>query len=145
MAHKKVTVYTELGTGTKIECKAGNHSFVIDQPASGGGQDLGPTPLEYYLASLAGCISSIAHLVARQKKIDLKGMKITTVGDINTEVLLGKNTEERSGFQSMQLKISIDAALSDSQKVEFINEVERRCPVSENTINASNVIVTVTA
>lgn len=141
MAHKEVTVYAELGAGTKIECRAGNHSFLIDQPANGGGQDLGPTPLEYYLASLAGCIASIARIVAKQKKIDLRGLKITTVGDINTDVLLGRNTEERAGFQSITLQVSVDADLSDSQKLEFIHEVERRCPVSENTTNATEVKV----
>ena len=142
MSHKNVTVFTELGTGATVECKAGNHSFVIDQPQNAGGQDLGPTPLEYYLASIAGCISSIARIVARQKRINLKGLKISTVGDIDTDVLLGKNTEERAGFQSIALQVTLDADLSDSQKLEFINEVERRCPVSENTINPTKVIVT---
>lgn len=144
MGHKTITVETELKSGTKVECKAGKHLFVIDQPESGGGKDLGPTPLEYYLASLAGCISSIAQIVAKQKKIDLRSLKITIVGDVNVDVLLGKNTEERAGFQSIALQVSIDADLSDSQKVEFINEVERRCPVSENTMNASNVTIAVT-
>ena len=144
MSHKNVTVYTELGAGTKIDCKAGKHSFIIDQPANGGGHDLGPTPLEYYLASLAGCIASIARIVATQRKITLRALKITTVGDINTDVLLGKNTAERSGFQSITLQVSIDAELSEPQKVDFIHEVERRCPVSENTVNATNVVIVVT-
>ena len=141
MPHKNVTVYTELGAGTKIDCKAGNHSFIIDQPANAGGEDLGPTPLEYFLASLAGCIASIARIVAKQKKVDLKALKITAIGDINTDVLLGRNTEERAGFQSIALQVSIDADLADIQKVEFINEIERRCPVSENTVHATEVKV----
>lgn len=144
MAHKNVTVYTELGQGAAVECRAGNHSFVIDQPTNAGGRDSGPTPLEFYLASLAGCISSIARIVAKQKKIELKGLTITTVGDIDTDVLLGKNAVERAGFQSIALQVTVDAELSDSQKIEFINEVEKRCPVSENTINPSSVILTVT-
>ena len=142
MTHKNVVVHSELGLGTKIECRAGNHSFVIDQPKNAGGQDLGPTPLEYYLASIAGCISSIARIVAKQKNITLRGIKSECVGDINTDVLLGKNDQERSGFQSIKVQVSIDADLSDAQKKEFIEEVERRCPVSENTSNPSNVIVT---
>ena len=141
MPHKTVTVSAELGTGTIVQCKAGNHSFVIDQPQNAGGQDLGPTPLEYYLASLAGCVASIARIVAKQRKINLRGIKITTDGDINTDVLLGRNAEERAGFQSIILQISIDADLTDSEKAEFIKEVEGRCPVSENTINATEVKV----
>ena len=139
MPHKTISVYTELGAGTKIDCKAGRHSFLIDQPKAGGGDDLGPTPLEYFLAALGGCVASIARIVARQKKIALNSLKIPTSGDINTDVLLGTNTEQRAGFQSITLRVVIDAELSEQQKVEFLNEVERRCPISENTLNATEV------
>ncbi len=142
MPLKQVTASVELGSGTKVECKAGNHAFLIDQTTRGGGQDLGPSPLEYYLASIAGCVASIARIVARQKRIDLRGMKINVSGDLNTDVLLGSNTEDRAGFQSIVLQISVDADLSESQKLEFINEVERRCPVSENTSHPTEVAVT---
>jgi len=91
-------------------------TFVIDQPANAGGEDLGPTPLEYYLAALARCIASIARIVAKQKRINLEGLKITTVGDINTDVLLGRNTQERVGFQSVALQVIVDADLSNSEK-----------------------------
>ncbi len=143
MPRKSVSVYAELGSGTKIECKAGNHSFIIDQPLDGGGKDLGPTPLQYYLVSIAGCIGSIARIVATQKKIKLNGIKISTVGEINTDVLLGRNSEERAGFQSIALEVTVDADLTAAEKVEFINEVERRCPVSENTSNPTRVTLTV--
>ncbi|MBL7661865.1 OsmC family protein [bacterium] len=143
MPHKTVTVTTELSQTMKIDCHAGNHNFIIDQPTTTGGQDLGPTPLEYYLASLAGCISSIARIVAKQKNINLRGMKITTQGDINTDVLMGKNTSERAGFQKIALTVDVDADLSVEQKAEFLHEVEARCPVSENTINSTVVNLTI--
>lgn len=143
MAHKIVSVETALGAGMTVECKAGNHVFYIDQPQNMGGLDKGPTPLEYYLASLAGCVSSIARIIAMQKKIELRGIKISTKGDINTDVLLGKNTAERSGFQDIALEISLDCDLSPEQRKEFIAEVEHRCPVSENTTNPTTVRVSV--
>lgn len=139
MPVKEVQVTTEMGEGTKIECRAGDHTFIIDQSKAAGGQDLGPTPLEYYLVSIAGCISSIARIVARQKKIDLKGMRIETSGSLNTDVLQGKVSSERSGFQEIFLRVSMDTDLSPSQQLEFLEEVERRCPVSENTTNPTKV------
>ncbi len=142
MTIKQVEISAEMKAGTRIECRAGNHIFVIDQNKAGGGNDLGPTPLEYYLASLAGCIASIGRIVAVQRKIDLRAITIKTVGDLNTDVLLGRNTTERAGFQNIRLEVSVDAELSDAQKHEFIEEVERRCPVSENTTNNTPVHLT---
>lgn len=142
MPTKDVTVQAEMGAGMTIQCTADNHSFFIDQPKSAGGQDMGPTPLEYYLASIAGCIGSIGRIVAMQKKITMRRMTITTTGTINTDVLLGRNTTERAGFQSIRLAVELDADLTSEQKLEFLHEVERRCPVSENTSNPSQVQLT---
>lgn len=141
MPIKIVTVNSELGPDTKIECRAGKHTFIIDQASNAGGRDLGPSPLEYYLASLAGCICAIGRIVAKQKNIALRGMSITTNGELNTDVLLGKNNAERAGFTNIELQARIDADLSEAQKLEFLHEVERRCPVSENTTNPSCIVI----
>ena len=139
MPVKNVEVFAQMGGGTKIECKTVNHTFLIDQNKAGGGEDLGPSPLEYYLASLAGCVGSIGRIVAKQKGIALRGMEIKIVGAINTDVLLGRNAGERAGFQEFKLEVKMDCDLSPEQQHEFIEEVERRCPVSENTTNPSTV------
>ena len=140
MALKNVTVKTKMGaSGMKIECSAGNHTLFIDQPASAGGTDAGPTPLEYYELSIAGCVSSIARIAAKQKGITMRGIEVSVSGDLDTDVLLGKNTAERAGFQAFTISVNLDADLTLEQKREFIEEVERRCPVSENTSNATPV------
>jgi len=41
--------------GTKFELRARSHRLISDQPADNGGQDSGPTPPEFLLASLASC------------------------------------------------------------------------------------------
>ncbi|MBX7137441.1 MAG: OsmC family protein [Oligoflexia bacterium] len=142
MPVKNVEVSAEMKEGTLIECRAGAHTFLIDQNKAGGGNDQGPSPLEYYLASLAGCVASIGRIVARQKNMTLRGMSIKTVGEINTDVLLGRSTSERAGFKVFNLTVAIDADLTHEQKREFLEEVERRCPVSENTTNPSLVKLT---
>ncbi|NMC62273.1 MAG: OsmC family protein [SAR324 cluster bacterium] len=139
MGLKNVTVKTKMGQSMKIECTAGKHTVYIDQPSSSGGTDSGPTPLEYYLISLAGCISSIARIAAKQKGIIIHAINITCSGDLDVDVLLGKNQSARAGFESINLSVNLDADLSPEQKKEFLEEVERRCPVSENTTNKTPV------
>ena len=139
MALKSVNVKTKMGPGMKIECSAGRHTLYIDQPTNAGGTDTGPSPLEYYQLALAGCISSIARIVAKQKGIDLKAIVIAVSGELDTDVLLGKSHNTRAGFQSLTMNIKLDSDLSAEQKREFMEEVESRCPVSENTSNTTSV------
>ena len=129
---KKVEVAALLGPEMKIESRIREHRVVIDQPKIGGGTDSGPTPLEYLLCALAGCIGSIGRLVAHQKKIVLRGMEISVSGELDTDVLLGRSQQGRAGFGCIKVRAKIDADLTDEQKLKFLEEVDARCPVSDN-------------
>jgi len=138
---KTVSVEAKLDDKFKVEVKAGNHTLYIDQPQAGGGDDTGPTPVEYLFASMAGCIGTVARIVAKQKRIALKGLDVKIEGDFDVETLLGKCKDSRAGFQNIKIKLNIDAELSKEDKEAFIHEVECRCPVSDNVCNATPVKV----
>jgi len=129
---KKVEIQATMGSDMKIECSAGQHTVLIDQPKTGGGTDTGPTSLEHLFCSLAGCIGSIARIAAYQKKIALRGMEVTVSGNLDVETLLGKAKENRAGFGGITVRVKIDADLTDAEKAEFLKEVDERCPVSDN-------------
>lgn len=139
MAVKTVKVESVLDEKFKIECTSHDRTIVIDQPASAGGTDAGPTPLEYLMASLAGCIGTIARIIAMQKRITLRGMKITVEGDINVDGLLGKPTDDPVGFKEFRILADIDADMTAGEKETFIHEVDARCPVSFNLLNNTSV------
>jgi len=138
---KTVSVEAKLDDRFKVEVKAGNHTLFIDQPQAGGGADAGPTPVEYMFASMAGCIGTVARIVAKQKRIELKGLDVKIEGDFDVETLLGKCKDNRAGFQDIKIILNIDADLSKEDKEAFIHEVECRCPVSDNVCNATPVKV----
>ncbi len=121
---------------TDISC---SHDMIIDQPKAAGGNDLGANPLEYYLSSLGGCVCAIARIIATQRRIPLAGIEVTVEGDIDKNFLLGKTTEGRAGFTELRLLVKIDAPLSDEEKVAFIHDVEKRCPVADNIENTTTV------
>ena len=139
MAVKTVKVESVLNEKFKIECTSHGHTVVVDQPANAGGTDAGPTPLEYLMVSLAGCIGTIARIVAMQKRITLRGMKITVEGDINTDGLLGKPTDDPVGFKEFRVVADIDADMTAEEKEAFVHEVDARCPVSFNLLNNTPV------
>ena len=141
MALKTVTVQSKLSDKFLIESDIRGHKVIIDQPANAGGTDSGVTPLELMFAALGGCIGTIARIVAMQKRIALRGMNIKVEGPLDTDGLLGKPIDGRVGFEGITITVDIDAALSDEEKEAFIHEVDARCPVSENLLNATPVHV----
>ncbi|MBN2685832.1 MAG: OsmC family protein [Pontiellaceae bacterium] len=141
MAKKTVVVESTLNEKFVIESDIRGHQVVIDQPANAGGSDTGPTPLELLFASLAGCIGSIGRIVAMQQRIALRGMRIKVEGALDTDGLLGKPIDGRIGFEGITISVDVDADMSEAEKEAFIHEVDRRCPVSENLMNATPVSV----
>ena len=137
---KKVTVTARMGGTFKIESQIREHKVTIDQPAPGG-SNTGPTPLEYLLFALAGCIGSIARIMASQRKINLRGMEITVEGELDVDGLLGKNPGVRSGFQWLKVRARLDADLSTEEKRKFLHEVDERCPVSDNLLRGAALSV----
>ncbi|MEE9369588.1 MAG: OsmC family protein [Pontiella sp.] len=139
MAKKTVTIESKLNDKFVIETDVRGHKIIIDQPANAAGTDTGPTPLELVLVSLAGCIGTIGRIVAMQKQIALRGMEIRVEADIDTDGLLGKPIDGRIGFEGFTVSVKVDADMTDEEKEAFIREVDRRCPVSENLLNATPI------
>jgi len=138
---KTISVEAKLDAKFRIEVKAGEKLMVVDQPQAGGGTDAGPTPLEYLFASLAGCIGTVARIVAMQKRIPLRGMDMKVEGAFDLETLLGKSKENRAGFAGIKVTLQIDADMTRQEKEAFIHEVESRCPVSDNLAYATPVVI----
>ncbi len=142
MATVKTVKVTAVGPENwLITTKAGIHTALVDQPESLGGNNQGPSPLDYVFISLAGCLITIGKIVAGQRHIDLRGMEVEISGDLNLDVLRGKEQNERAGFQNITAIVKIDADMSEAEKNEFLEEVDRRCPISDNLMNTTPIQV----
>ncbi|WP_461538175.1 OsmC family protein [Spongorhabdus nitratireducens] len=130
--NKTISVTSSMEDGFRIEAQLGNHLAVIDQPKAAGGQDAGPTPLEYFLFSLGGCVASIGRIMASQQRLALRGMKVTVEAGLNTAGLAGKPTDDRIGFQSFHVSAEIDADMTAEEKQAFLDAICARCPVHDN-------------
>ena len=104
-----------------------------------GGSDSAPTPLEYVFIALGSCLVTVAKIVASEKRINLRKVDVEISGDINLAVLRGQERNERAGFRSIDVKVNIDAELSKEEKMEFLHEVDQRCPVSDNLLNTTPI------
>ncbi|MDO9545791.1 MAG: OsmC family protein [Pelolinea sp.] len=142
MASLKTVKVTASGPdGWAVKTMSGKHESIVDQPAALGGTDSGPSPLDYIFVALGGCLVTIAKIVAGQQKIELRGVEVEITGDINLDVLRGQEMNERAGFTSINVKVKVDADLTKEEKEAFLEEVDRRCPVSENLMNLTPMTV----
>lgn len=142
MPVKTVQVELTQGNSYRTECRAGTHTVIIDQPVAAGGTDTGPTPLDYQLIALGGCLAAIGRIIANQRRLPIRGFRVTVSGEINTDRLLGKPVPTRVGFSAIKVAVAIDADMSQEEKLKLLHEIDERCPISENLQNATPVTVT---
>lgn len=124
---------------TKLAVKAHGFSFVIDEPPSFGGEDAGPNPLEYLLASLAGCMNIVIHMVAKERGVTIDSVSIRTSGSIDPAKPMGNDTSERAGFKQMSMEFDIKADAFAEDIDSIVAEAKTRCPVSDNLGGATPI------
>ena len=141
---KTYSVTSTLTEGPRAHTPIYDHEIVLDQPKNAGGTDQGPTPVDAFLATIGSCLGTIARMVARQKKITLNKMEFKVSGEIDVDILLGRSEEGRAGFNSISIEAEIESPdLDEAQKLAFLHEVDRRCPVSETVVNGTPFTFTI--
>jgi len=138
---KTIRVTARGPEGWVVKTNAGQHAVIVDQPESMGGSDSGPTPLDYQLIALGSCLVTLAKIVAGQQKINLRSVEVDLSGDINLAVLRGQEKDDRAGFKNIHVDVRIDADLTLEEKKLFMDEVDKRCPISENLMHTTPVSV----
>ena len=130
---------------TKLAVSARQFSFVIDEPPSFGGADSGPNPVEYSLASLAGCLNVVIHLIAKERGVEVRSLNLTVKGQLDPSRLMAQPTENRAGFQAVEVIADIDSDSSTTELDEILRLSAARCPVSDNMSHTTPVVVRLAA
>lgn len=124
---------------SKLMMSVRDFSFAIDEPESLGGTNAGPNPVELVLSSLAGCINVVVHMVAAERNVNIRGLRLTVEGDLDPSRLMGSPTEERPGFSAIALTAEIDSDASAEEIDEILRIAEKRCPVKDNLNNPTPI------
>lgn len=133
----KVTAKSENPTKTVV--RARNFEMIIDEPKNLKGTDEGPNPVEYILGALAGCLSVVGHLVAREMGFQLRGISFELEGDLDPAKFMGKDTSKRAGYERIIVKVKPDCDAPKEQLETWLHTVETRCPVSDNLSNPTPI------
>lgn len=136
---KKVVVRTG-PAGLTTEIRAGNHSFIADEPASAGGKDLGPTPYDFLSAALGACTSMTLRIYADRKKWPLQNIKVHLQ---HGKIYMSDSRDidnPKSMIDHIERQLELEGDLTQDQKVKLL-EIADKCPVHK-TLNSEISIKT---
>lgn len=125
-------VRSESKNSTKVEVNVRGYSFEIDESEEYGGTGSAPNPVEYELGALTGCLNVVAHLVAKEMDVEIENLSIEASGELNPAKFMGEDTEERAGFQSIEINIDAETDADPETERELFEKAEKRCPVRDN-------------
>ena len=117
-------------------------NFVIAEPEMLGGNNEGPTPMEYVIGALNGCFSFVIEMVAKERGIALRDLRISAAGLVDQRGLFG-TADVSPHFQSVDLQVSMATDASQAELSVFQQDVLKRCPVY-NLIRDSGAQVDIT-
>ena len=108
--------------------------YETDMPQVLNGNNTAPSPPEYYLHSLASCLTTSMMLLASSKGIEINGVTISVEGDINFNGFLGLNTNTLKEYQGIKVKIDVEGNLTELERQELLN-LAKRSPIYNAVIN----------
>lgn len=123
---------------------AGNHQFLVDEPAGLAGDDAAASPVEYALGAIIACQVVVYRLFAEQLGIEIEDITINAEGDLDVRGLFGLDEKVRPGFSDIRLNVNISGPESQERYEELSRTVESRCPVQDLFANVTPVSAVVT-
>jgi len=131
----------ERGTGAfAVDIRAGRHQWIGDEPASVGGDDLGPGPYDMLIAALGACTAMTLRMVARQKKWPLDKVVVELAhGKVHAKDCAECQTRDGK-VDRIERVITMTGAL-DAQQRQRLLEIADKCPV-HRTLHSEVLVVT---
>jgi len=115
--------------------------LTIAEPEKLGGQNEAPTPMEYIVGALNGCLGVVIELVAREQRLQLDKLEISSAGIVDQRGLFG-SANVSPHFQSVEVNVEMATDADEAQLAAFQETVLKRCPVY-NLIRDSGAEITV--
>ena len=112
-----------------------------DHPQIFAAEDNGPTPVEYVLVGLAGCLTAGIASVAANRGIELRSVKATLEADMDLYGILGIDADVRNGFNGITVNYTIDADASEEDIAAVVAQSQKRSAVFDIITNPTNVTV----
>ena len=137
MTNMKFSAHAHSENQTRSVVTTDNFKLIVDEPEQMGGTNAGPTPVDYILVALSGCLNVVGHAIAAEMGFTLKGMDIDVEGDLNPSKFMGQDVETRAGYSNILVKVTPDSDADEKTLESWVKKLETRCPVSDNILHTT--------
>ena len=109
----------------------GVHQLDSDETPEYGGNDSGPMPTEFFLASIATCLCLAVTHIGQKKKILLNNMEVSASGE-----------KDPASFQFKEIHLQVQADLPATELQPLVMQAKKYCFVSNTIIKGCPINVT---
>jgi uncharacterized OsmC-like protein len=142
--HSRSTIHDFFGVGEERTHEAPT-TVDVDHPKVLVGGDNAPTPVEYLLHALAGCLTAGLANIAAARGIDLGEVTSTVEGDIDLNGILGLDPEVRNGFQNIRVNFTVSGDAPAEKLRQIVEQSRARSAVYDVITGTVPVTITVDA
>ena len=101
-------------------------NFILDEPTSFHGNDLGPSPIEYFLTGIGGCLGATFTYCFQKKGIVLESLEIEIDGKI-------KHLLPHMHLRLAEIEVTFNYSIKDDSSDQAVNycirEFKNYCPI----------------
>ena len=117
------------GWPTKVTITDTEWKFQLDEPVKDGGSNSGANPMQYFIASLAGCQNEQAQVVAEELSLTIKQIDINTEIDLDLGGFMGVEDNSEGSYKSVRLNAVVHGDVTTEQVKSLGQKVDARCPI----------------
>lgn len=126
--HTRTTMESFSGAGGEHRHKTA-YMAESDHPEVLCGKDEGPTPVEYLLHALAGCLTAGIADIAAARGVTLTSVEAMVEGDIDLQGILGLSKTVRNGYQGIRVRFRIEGDAPEEKLREILEQSRARSAV----------------
>jgi uncharacterized OsmC-like protein len=106
----------------RVLCGCRNHHFVVDGPVQNGCPGEEVTPAEYFLAGIAACGVELVEVIAREKNVPLRSVRVAISGEMDRSRPVRPDVNL---FNSVRLEFDLGGVTSE-QGADLVTAFKRR-------------------
>ena len=134
MAVQQFQAQAQLLEGVKVNARARQFSWTLDEPAELGGTDHGMNPVEGLLCALGACQAIVARVYAAEFDVVLDDFRVVVEGDLDLDGFFGK-APVRPGYQEIRYRFHVDSPSPQANIDRLLTHLRQHCPVGDTLAN----------
>ncbi|MCU0267628.1 MAG: OsmC family protein [Acidimicrobiales bacterium] len=123
------TITAELTEGYVVRISDGRHQWLADEPLDAGGTDVGPSPYELLLGSLAACTAITVSLYVQRKGFAVTRVNAEYTFDrVHAEDCATCDDDATGVLDRVRSHVVVEGDF-DAATAERVRQIVSRCPV----------------